>query len=169
MTTEDIDPVNDVGWYRLTSTLHKVFKRSKVILDQCILPIGMNTEEASEANSKNLRKFKINCARKNTWKNGMHDVFFMFLDISNPVIQDTSITKRKRSNSKKVSKEILELLKAPKETVFEEGNSAIFSWTMLSMMLITNLSILVVVLFKMHCFFLHCFLPLCAVETHKKI
>ena len=83
--------------------LLKVFKRSKVIFDQCILPIGMTSEEASEANNKNLRKFRMNHARKNTWKNGMHDVFFRLLDISDPIIQDTSIAKRKCSDSKKNS------------------------------------------------------------------
>ena len=64
--TEDtyFDPVNGVGWYHLTSTLLKVFKRSKVILDQCILQFGMTSEKASEVNNKNLRKFRMNHARK---------------------------------------------------------------------------------------------------------
>ena len=87
--TEDtyFDPVNGVRWYHLTSTLHKVFKRSKVILDHCILPIEMTSEEASEANNKNLRKFRMNHARKmharkNTWKNVMYNVFFrLFLTL----------------------------------------------------------------------------------------
>ena len=101
--TEDIyfNPVNGAGWYHPTSTLYKVFKHSKVILDQRILPIGITSEEALEANNKNFRKFRMNYARKNSWKYGMHDVFFKLLDINDPVIQDTSITKRKSSDPKK--------------------------------------------------------------------
>ena len=106
--TEDIyfDPVNGVGWYHpgnnyLTSALQKVFERSKFILDQCILPIVMTSEEASEANNKNLRKFRMNHERKNTWKNAIHDVFFRLVDINDPVTQDTPIAKKKRSDSKK--------------------------------------------------------------------
>jgi len=110
-----------VGWFSLPPTLHKILKHGNEIISECPLPIGLTNEEASEANNKYIRSFRLNHSRKNSWRNGIKDVFHRLMDISDPCIQSSfaarSDKKRARRN---LSPEILALLKPPQIQEEEE-------------------------------------------------
>ena len=62
---------NGVKWYAIPSTLHKILKHGQAIIENCPLPIGLMSEEASESNNKNLRNFREHHSRKTSWKDGI--------------------------------------------------------------------------------------------------
>ena len=105
---------NGVGWFSLPPTLHKVFKHGADIIRNCPVPIGLTNEEASEANNKFLRNFRLHHSRKASWKEGVEDLFNRLTDISDPVIQESIQNSRRRKAQKtSLSPEILALLKTP--------------------------------------------------------
>jgi hypothetical protein len=65
------DDRNGVSWFAMPSSLHKIIVHGREIIETCPLPIGLTSEEASEANNKFLRKFRLHHTRKKSWKDGM--------------------------------------------------------------------------------------------------
>ena len=72
----------------------------KDILLNSVLPLGMLGEEASEAQNKYYRKFRLEHARKTSREDNLKDIFFRVLDASDPVISNIGMedrmAKRKR-------------------------------------------------------------------------
>lgn len=64
-----------VPWYSIPPTLHKIFEHGRQLVEECPLPIGLTNEEASEANNKILRSFRLHHARKSSWHEGVQDIF----------------------------------------------------------------------------------------------
>jgi hypothetical protein len=60
------------------------------------LPIGLTSEEASEANNKILRKVRFHHSRKRSLQTTMEDIFHRLTDISDPVIISNSSTGQAR-------------------------------------------------------------------------
>ena len=102
-----------VPWYSIPPTLHKIFEHGRQLVEECPLPIGLTNEEASEANNKILRSFRLHHARKSSWREGVQDIFNRMMEISDPVIQKTASFSRARSSRKMLSAKILHLLRAP--------------------------------------------------------
>ena len=103
-----------VGWYCMPSTLHKVLKHGADIIRACPIPIGLTSEEASEANNKFLRRFRLHHSRKRSWREGIKDLFDRLTDISDPVIQELLQASKIRTRARRpLSSNILALLKAP--------------------------------------------------------
>nr|XP_047135289.1 uncharacterized protein LOC124812535 [Hydra vulgaris] len=85
--------LDHVKWYWLSPTIHKVLKHGKQIIEACVLPIGMTNKEPGEANNKFLRKIRLYHARKSSWLNGMSNLFLRLMDIIDPKIQLSNISK----------------------------------------------------------------------------
>ena len=120
--TKDIyfDEQSKVSWYNIPPTLHKVLEHGQALIENCILPIGLTNEEASEGNNKILRNVRLHHSRKTSWQDGMFDLYHRLMDISDPIIVEKSTTKRKSSTQKKpLSKEILFLLQSPEMLIGE--------------------------------------------------
>ena len=114
--TEQIyfDENDGVGWYSLPPSLHRLFKHAADVIRASPLPVGILTEEASEANNKNLRRFRLQHSRRSSWFNNIMDVFNRMMDISDPIIQDTSAARRaSRRRKRRLPKEVLAVLKNP--------------------------------------------------------
>ena len=103
-----------VGWYNITPTLHRIFKHSAEVIQACPLPIGLTTEEGSESNNKNIRRFRFQHSRSTSWFHSIKDVYDRIMDISDPKIQDTAASRRANSRKKRsLPKEVLAILKEP--------------------------------------------------------
>ena len=105
------DETDGVGWYSLTPSLHRIFKHSADVIEACPLPIGLTTEEGSESNNKNIRRFRFHHSRRTPWFHSLKDVYDRIMDISDPLIQDTVASRRANSRKKRsLPKEVLALL-----------------------------------------------------------
>jgi hypothetical protein len=104
-----------VGWYNIPPTIHKVLRHGKDLIENCALPIGLTSEEASEANNKVLRHVRLYHARKTSWLDHLSDLFHRMTDISDPVILAISSTKNKNHNRGKtaLSQDVISLLQHP--------------------------------------------------------
>lgn len=59
------------SWYKLPMTVHKILVHGADIVDNCLLPLGQMSEEASEAKNKEMRKVRegYTCKKKqNSYK-----------------------------------------------------------------------------------------------------
>ena len=103
-----------VGWYSMPPTIHKILEHGRQIIAECPVPFGLTNEEASEANNKVLRGFRLHHSRRTSWRNGIQDLFHRLMDISDPQIQELAWRKSSRSSAHQpLSPQILALLKAP--------------------------------------------------------
>lgn len=98
-------------WYNMSTTMHKILIHSPIIIESCILPIGMMSEEAQEARNKDIRKYREYYSRKNTRENNMEDVMKRLLISSDPYI--TSLQKAPHKRIDNFSRDVLDLLKEP--------------------------------------------------------
>lgn len=98
-------------WYYMPVTVHKVLVHGADIIDSCILPIGQLSEEAQEARNRDLRRYRLEHARKFSRKRTIEDVLHMLLVSSDPVISNK--TKVPHKKKKELSSEVLSLLKEP--------------------------------------------------------
>lgn len=106
----------ELGWFSLPPSLHKIFEHGKHIISSCPLPIGLTNEEGAEANNKFMRSFRLHHSRKTSWEDGIQDLFHRLMDVSDPFIQETlSAQAAKRQARRALSPKILALLKAPQE------------------------------------------------------
>ena len=92
--------------------MHKVLRQGAVI-ENCVLPLGMTNEEASEANNKNLRRFRMYHTRKTSWVDGLQDLFIRLTDVSDPIIQSFANKNKYSKEQPPLSEEIKVLLQAP--------------------------------------------------------
>ena len=67
-------------------TLHRLLIHSAEVVEQCLLPIGMMSEEAAEARHKDLRLFRLHHTRKDSRLHTMSDLFGRLLVTSDPLI-----------------------------------------------------------------------------------
>jgi hypothetical protein len=90
----------DAGWYSLPPTLHRTLVHGKDIIKATPIPVGLTSEEGSEANAKFARKFLKHHTRKTSHKDTMSDLFHRLLDISDPfVVAQSFVTNKKQMHS----------------------------------------------------------------------
>ncbi len=115
--TEDIyfDKNTGVGWYNICPILHKILSHGKDIINKCVLPIGLTSEEASEANNKIIRHIRLFHARRTSWLNHLADLFHRAMDISDPIILEIALKKKRRHFRAKQPfyPELVSLLQSP--------------------------------------------------------
>lgn len=89
------------NWYRMPATMHKILVHGSDIIRRCPIPIGLTSEEPSEANNKVLRYFRMHHTRKTSWQHQMEDMFHRLLCISDPVIQECIDSRRARQRARR--------------------------------------------------------------------
>ena len=104
---------DSVAWYSIPPTLHKIFEHGRQLIEECPVPLGLTNEEASEANNKVLRAFRLHHSRKTSWRDGIQDLFQRMMEVSDPVIQSIASLSRGGIKRKKLSPKIIDLLKVP--------------------------------------------------------
>jgi len=58
--------IKEYPWYYLPATVHKVLIHGSAIIEHAIVSIGELSEEAAEANNKEIKKCRLNHTRKMT-------------------------------------------------------------------------------------------------------
>ena len=103
--------VENYGWYILPPTVHKLLEHSYAIAERLELPIGSYSEEAQEAQNKELRKARLDhsckVSRLNVMKNQMH----YMLTRTDPVISSKSFKKYRTIQGSPIDLEVQKLLR----------------------------------------------------------
>ncbi|XP_043867476.1 uncharacterized protein LOC122757883 [Drosophila mojavensis] len=98
-------------WYPMSPTVHKILVHGHQIMDNCIVPVGVLGENASEARNKIYKNDRKSHARKSSRLENISDVFNRALDSSDPLISSLSLKERARRNRRKnLPSEVVELL-----------------------------------------------------------
>ena len=74
------------NWKPMSTTVHKVLKHGKSIIEHHILPIGELTEEAQESRNKDYKRFRLGNTRKTSRQTQNQDILVMLLASSDPYI-----------------------------------------------------------------------------------
>ena len=99
------------SWYTLPPTVHKLLEHSVQVSESLVLPIGFYSEEAQEAQNKEIRKARLGHSAKISRVNVMKNQVHFLLTRSDPIISSVSFIKHKSENGKPLSSEVLSLLK----------------------------------------------------------
>ena len=99
------------SWYYMPVTVHKLLVHSTEIIEYCILPIGMLSEEAQESRNKDLRRFREFHTRKCSRISTNTDLLNMLILTSDPLINVFRESSKK--NRKSLPSDALKLLKPP--------------------------------------------------------
>ena len=98
------------SWYIMPPTLHKLLEHGYQVSELLDLPIGMYSEEAQEAQNKEIRNARLTHTCKMSRKNAMRNQFQYLLIRSDPVISSTSFKKSKSFAGQPLDSEVLDLL-----------------------------------------------------------
>ena len=79
------------GWYTMPPTLHKLLEHGYQVAEILDLPVGMYSEEAQEAQNKEIRNARLSHTCKISRKNAMKNQFQFLLIRSDPVVSSTSL------------------------------------------------------------------------------
>ena len=91
--------VQHYPWYPMPTTLHRLLVHSAAVVQQCLMPIGMMSEEAAEARHKHVRLYRLQRARRDSRLHTMADVFGRLMLTSDPLISVTSASSRRRARA----------------------------------------------------------------------
>jgi hypothetical protein len=118
------DPQNNVSWYKLPPTVHKVLFHGAAILRKSPVPVGLLSEECSEANNKCMRRFQEHHARQTSKKNNLSDIFFRLMDKSDPIILSEAAPKLlAKRRPEPLPIEVLECLANPEDRIVSNNES----------------------------------------------
>jgi hypothetical protein len=112
-----LDEAIGCSWYNISPTIHKIVVHGAAINDAIDLPLGLLSEEPSEANNKEIRKAKTQHSRRNDPINTLMDTYNRGMDRSDPVIISW-LSEEKLANRPKRPKLSLEVANLLKEDVF---------------------------------------------------
>lgn len=96
-------------WYNMPTTLHKILIHGKDIMEKCIFPVGILSEEAQECRNKDYKKYRLRHSRKCSRIATNQDVMNRMMVTSDPLISKLtpSFTKKKHNQ---LSEEVMALL-----------------------------------------------------------
>ncbi|KAG8232539.1 hypothetical protein J437_LFUL012889 [Ladona fulva] len=103
--------VQEYPWY-MPQSVHKILIHGSLIIKEAIIPIGQLSEEALEAQNKDVRNFMKFNSRKFSWKENVEDIFHLLLGSSDPLI--TSMRRIKPKLGGSLPQSVLDLLETPK-------------------------------------------------------
>ena len=104
------------AWYPMPPTLHRLLIHSAEVVERCLLPIGMMSEEAAEARHKDLRVFRLRHTRKDSRLHTMSDLLGRLLVTSDPLISSLRQEERRAKQTRRhgpLPPEVYALLAAP--------------------------------------------------------
>ena len=96
------------SWHPMTPTLHKILLHGLIIIEKALLPIGMMSEEATEARNIHVCDYRQNYARKFSRESCNHDIINRLLLTSDLLI--TTMRPLPRKKTKPFLKETLKML-----------------------------------------------------------
>ena len=99
------------NWYVMPPSLHKLLVHGALIADRLDLPIGQYSEEAQEAQNKELRNARLHHSCKVSRLNEMRNQYHFMLIRTDPVISSISFVKHKNSGGKPLPDVVKSLLK----------------------------------------------------------
>ena len=113
-------PVTD-SWYKIASSVHKILLHLKWLLENCPVPPGMTTEEATECNNQRIRLILIKLTRKMSMLKMLSDLVNRLIMISDPVMLEFTMHKAiKKRKVKPMSKAVRDMLANPDEDNLDE-------------------------------------------------
>jgi hypothetical protein len=90
------------SWFNIPPSVHKIMVHGADIIDAIDLPLGLLSEEPSEANNRRLRLAKWNHSRLNSRINTFTDMYNRCMDGSDPMvlsyIVEEKLAKRPKRN-----------------------------------------------------------------------
>lgn len=93
------------SWCYMTPTVHKLLMHGGVIIAQAILPIGILSEEASEACNKFFKRFRTGFARQKDGVSNNRDVINRLLLMSDPFLSGSrQLYIQQKKNSEEAKK-----------------------------------------------------------------
>ena len=115
--------LENVSWYPLSPTLHKVLEHGSQVLELFpdSLTSGMLSEEPAEASNKDVKKFQISHARQDNPDHRNIDVFHRLCERSDPQILNYYAHNRqiRRKSSEVFPKDVLQLCKDSDQIALE--------------------------------------------------
>ena len=103
--------VRQYGWYVLPPTVHKLLEHSYAIAERLKLPIGSYSEEAQEAQHKELRKVRLDHSCKISRLNDMKNQTHFMIVRTDPVISSKLFIKFKAIDGSPIDHDVMKLLK----------------------------------------------------------
>ena len=103
--------IEHYSWYVMPPTLHKLLIHGAQIADRLDLPIGQYSEEAQEAQNKELRNARLHHWCKVSRLTVMVNQYQYMLIRTDPVISSISFVKHKTSGGRVLPDEVKALLK----------------------------------------------------------
>ena len=91
-------------------SVHKLLEHSWAIAERLELPIGSYSEEAQEANNKELRNARLDHSCKVSRLNAMKNMFHYMLIRTDPVISSISFKKHKTVDGEPIDDDVKALL-----------------------------------------------------------
>jgi hypothetical protein len=88
------------SWYTIPHTVHKLLEHGAQVAEMLELPLDCYSEEAQEAQNKEIWKARLNHSAKVSRVNVMKNQFCYLLSRSDPVILSMSFKKNKSENGK---------------------------------------------------------------------
>ena len=98
------------GWYTMPPTIHKLLEHGYQVAEILDLPVGMYSEEAQEAQNKEIRNARLSHTCKISRKNAMKNQFQFLLIRSDPVVSSTSFKKNKTFAGQPLDDDVLDML-----------------------------------------------------------
>ena len=99
------------SWYTIPPTANKLLEYGGQIAEVLELPFGYYSEEAQEAQNKEICKARLNHSAKISRVNVMKNQFHYLLAQSDPVLSSIRFKRTKSEDDKLLSPEVLYLLK----------------------------------------------------------
>ena len=98
------------GWYVMPPTLHKLLEHGYEGSDILDLPLGVYSEEAQEAQNKEIRNARLNHSCKISRTNVMTNQLHYLLIRSDPVISSKKFRKTRKSGKEPLEESVLALV-----------------------------------------------------------
>ena len=107
-------------------TLHKLLCHSAAVIESCLLPIGMMSEEAAESTNKKIREYRMQHTRKDARDHTMSDLFGYLLVASDPYISSLGLNERRDNTWHRgtLLASTIALLRAPELPEVEKSHEA---------------------------------------------
>lgn len=83
------------SWRPMNTTLHKLLRHSAAVVEHCMLPLGMMSEEAAEATHKRVRQYRLRHTRKDSRSHTMWDLMSYLLVASDPLLSSFGVQRRR--------------------------------------------------------------------------
>ena len=88
------------AWSPMPTTLHRLLMHSAEVVQQCLLPVGMMSEEAAEARQKDARLFRLHRAHRESRHHTMADILGRLLITSDPIISSMGVAARCKAGAR---------------------------------------------------------------------